>query len=71
MNARSRSVSREQESEKGDKMVICITLETQTEILQIADVRRQAEEDDAEAQYRIGVLDQKGPRSTVQRCRAL
>ncbi len=52
-------------------MVMGITLEQQTENVQIADVRRQAEEGDAEVHYRLGVLHQKGPRSTVQRCRGL
>ena len=48
-----------------------ITLAQQTENVQIADVRRQEEEGDAEVHFRFGVLYQKGPHSTVQRCRAL
>lgn len=47
-----------------------ITVETQTAIVQIADVRRQAE-DDAEAPHRPGALYQKEPHSTEQRCRAV
>jgi TPR repeat protein len=48
-----------------------ITLEKQTENFQISDLRRQAEQDDAEAQYNLGALYQKGQRSTVHRCRAV
>ena len=47
-----------------------ITVETQTAIVQIADVRRQAE-GDAETPYRLGALYQKKSRSTGQRWRAV
>jgi hypothetical protein len=52
-------------------MVRSITLDKQTENVQIADLRRQAEQGDAKAEYRLGVLYQKEPHSTIQRCRAL
>jgi hypothetical protein len=48
-----------------------ITVETQTEIVQMSALRRQAEEADAEVPYHLGVLSQKRPRSTIQRRRAL
>ena len=46
-------------------MVRNITLNKQTENVQIADLRRQAEQGDAEAEHRLGVLYQKGPHSTI------
>jgi TPR repeat protein len=52
-------------------MVRSITLDKQTENSQIADLRRQAEQGDAKAEYRLGVLYQKGPHSTIPRCKAL
>jgi hypothetical protein len=49
---------------------MAITVDTQREPFQMADIRRPAE-GAAEAQYRLEVLQQKGPRSPVPRDRAV
>jgi hypothetical protein len=47
------------------------TVETQTEIVQMSALRRQVEDGDTEAPYRLGVLKQKEPHAAIQRCRAV
>lgn len=50
---------------EGSEIIMRMALEKQTENFQIADLRRQAEQGDAEARYRLGGLDQKRQRSSA------